>query len=75
MACTCVALTNEALAELGCTLDSAFLFDRATGATSVTVRLGTLLTVKKRGARAVNLIPTFCPFCGVRYQEEASGGC
>lgn len=65
--CNCIDLTNEALREHNCELSLAFEIDRQTGVIQTTVALHTTLLEKKRGARALNILASFCPFCGARY--------
>jgi hypothetical protein len=36
----------------------------------VTISIVTEIVEKKRGARATQVLPTFCPFCGVQYESS-----
>lgn len=69
--CDCIALTNEALKEHNCQLDLAFEIDRETGVIQTTVACHTVLLEKKRGAKALNILASFCPFCGAKYGAAA----
>lgn len=65
--CNCIALTNEALKAHNCELDLAFEINRKTGVIQTTVACHTVLLEKKRGAKALNILATYCPFCGTKY--------
>lgn len=70
MACECIAVMNKAAAEHNTRLCETFMFRRDSEPTLLVV---TLMTEKinTRDRKKVTLLPTFCPFCGVRYREEA----
>lgn len=64
--CKCFKLTNEALAEQGVTLASAFQFNFNTGKATIS---GPFLSVKwiggaKRGKSLPMISCTYCPICG-----------
>lgn len=67
MSCDCLKTMNDRLAERNTKLPETLVFSKPS---YLTVTLTTELVAKKRGARAVGVIPTFCPFCGTRYQPE-----
>jgi len=69
--CECIEETNKLLAEHNTELGFHFLMNRETGGVNQTVRLVTNIIEKKRGARPLAIVPTFCPFCGQRYAPEA----
>jgi hypothetical protein len=67
MACACFDRVNKHLAERNTKLDALFNFSNG-GA--VTVALVTSLVEKKRGARPCIMAPTYCPFCGKKYEKS-----
>lgn len=77
MACECFARINKQLAERGATrLVNHMTFTEEKGdqpsrldmldRAQIAVEL---CADKKRGEKPLTLIATFCPFCGVRYEE------
>jgi hypothetical protein len=70
--CDCIALTDAAIAEHNTEMGVDFQIDRQTGRVTTSIALVTRLIEKKRGARPISILATFCPFCGVRYQPEPS---
>jgi hypothetical protein len=67
--CDCITLTQEALAPRNTEL---VLVLSLTGKRPTTVSIQTQLIEKKRGARALAVIPTYCPFCGEKYPEPSA---
>ena len=68
--CECIHRIDEKLAAAGANtkLKVSFVLDGPrTGMFPV---IGTELIEKKRGASPMTLIPTFCPFCGVKYPSK-----
>lgn len=70
--CDCIELTNKALAEHNTELGLNFQINRQTGGITTYIAIHTTIVEKKRGARPVSILPTFCPFCGTRYLPEES---
>jgi hypothetical protein len=70
--CDCIALTDAELAKHNTEMGANFQIDRQTGHVTTSIALVTRLIEKKRGARPISILATFCPFCGVRYQPEPS---
>lgn len=70
--CKCIGLTDKALEAFNSRLGVDFQIDRKTGRVTSTVAIVTHVVEKKRGARPITMVATYCPFCGVRYQPEAS---
>jgi hypothetical protein len=69
--CDCIDLTNKALVEHNTEMGLDFHIDRETVRVNTSVSLTTRLIEKKRGARPISILATFCPFCGTRYLPEA----
>lgn len=68
MACNCITEMNEALATKNTVLVDVWQFGKPYTTVSIeTKRIENLRDRKK----ATLAIPTFCPFCGTRYEEES----
>lgn len=72
MSCTCIETVNTKLAERNTRLVEAICLRPF----RTSLMIATEVVEKKRGARAVGMFPTFCPFCGVQYEpsETAADG-
>lgn len=68
--CNCIDLTNEALRPHNTHLGLAFQISRNTGGISTTIGIETELIEKKRGAKPMRILASFCPFCGTAYARE-----
>lgn len=71
MACNCMETMDKALAERNTKLSPTLIFGTKEKPGYVTASIGTEVAEKRRGARATGVIPTFCPFCGVKYETAA----
>lgn len=70
--CDCIDETNGLLSQHNTELGLSFLF--RDGRTITLVALQTDLIEKKRGAKPMRILPSFCPFCGTRYPIDAETG-
>ena len=70
MACDCIEVMDAKLATMNHKLMPTMVFPRdgTPGYLMVHITVEKVET-RKRG-QGVNAIPTFCPFCGVRYMPE-----
>lgn len=64
-ACNCAEEVDAKLAEHNTRLLRALCF-RPPGER---LMIETEIVEKKRGARAMSIFPSFCPFCGTKYPE------
>lgn len=71
MACNCIAEMDALLAERNTKLNVSFVFPRD-GSASFTLPLLDVEKIEKRKRVGPALaVPSFCPFCGVRYTAPA----
>lgn len=66
-ACSCIDDINGLLKDRNTELGLAFSINRQTGAVTETVGIETIVSVKKRGAKPVRMLASYCPFCGAKY--------
>ena len=66
MSCNCIDEMDALLAERNTKLSPTFIF---TNPVRSVVTIETEVVAKKRGARPVAMLPTFCPFCGTKYED------
>jgi hypothetical protein len=75
--CECIEQTDKLLAEHNTRLGLNFQWDRKTGVCTSSIAIQTEIVTKKRGARPMALLATFCPICSRRYlaapPAEATG--
>jgi hypothetical protein len=72
MACECLNTVDQRMRDAGhnCRIARSYLLDGPKVGIFPTIT--TQLIEKKRGEKPLALIPTFCPFCGERYNKEAT---
>lgn len=66
--CNCIEVVDAQLAERNTRLVQALTLRPVVRSH---LMIATEVIEKKRGARAVGMFPTFCPFCGVAYEPAA----
>ncbi|WP_054309999.1 hypothetical protein [Mesorhizobium sp. 1M-11] len=68
MACDCITRTNEKLASRNTRLVSTLVFTKPGGEYPL---IRTEQVESGRGkAKACAMLPSYCPFCGVKYKAE-----
>lgn len=71
MACNCITEVDEKLKDYNTKISPTIIFKSPS---YVTVTLVTEQIEKGRGKKkAVTMLPSHCPFCGVKYEEEPVG--
>ena len=72
--CDCMTRVNGSLEDRNTRLQTSFILTRDLSGIDCTP----LLAVEKRDSakrgRPISVIPTFCPFCGVKYPRKGEGG-
>lgn len=64
--CNCIDVVDAMLAERNTRLVQAITLRPV----RTRLMIATEVIEKKRGARAVGMFPTFCPFCGIAYEPS-----
>lgn len=72
MACDCMSTTDRLLAERNTKLSPTIIFGTKERPGYVAVSIVTEVLQKKRGARPVQMLPSYCPFCGVKYEADTA---
>jgi predicted Zn-ribbon and HTH transcriptional regulator len=70
MTCTCIEIVNEKLAERNTKLTQSIVL--RDNRMDMTLLVATEVIVKKRGQSALLMQPSYCPFCGAKYEEDAA---
>lgn len=70
MACDCMTTLDKKLAEGGHNTKISRTFPFYGDAVGMTCTIATQLIEKKRGAKPLSVLPTYCPFCGKKYRES-----
>lgn len=73
MACDCIDVMGKKMAEHNTKLGLTFCFPRDGSPSFSTVTI-VCEKINTRNRTRVSAMPTFCPFCGVRYVPEPSSG-
>ena len=71
MTCKCMDTLNARLAAAGHNTKISRTFPFYENKVGMTCTITTELIEKKRGAKPLSVLPTYCPWCGVKYQGEA----
>lgn len=64
--CNCIEVVDAKLAERNTRLVQALTLRPFRSR----LMIATEIIEKKRGARAIGMFPTFCPFCGIEYEPS-----
>lgn len=72
MSCDCISEMNAKLEPLNTKLSETFSIPRDGSPAYTTVTIQTEKIVSRQRGRAVLAIPSFCPFCGIKFDREAS---
>ena len=67
--CECLARINKELISDGINTNLSVNFIMRKGGFVTRPVLQTELVEKKRGAKPMTVVPTYCPFCGKKYPE------
>ncbi len=68
MTCTCIATTNNGLAEYGAQLDLATMINKE-GRIRRDIQIKTKRLDAKKRTSVPFMVATFCPFCGVEIKR------
>lgn len=73
--CDCLTQLSERLAkeDSNTIIGASMVLDMRTGEQHVVVEIATYKRDPKKREKKRGMIPTFCPFCGTRYQPEPDG--
>lgn len=64
--CDCITALEKKLADTNTALDMAFLINPKTGAMTGKLQIKVAKVDKKLRRGPVIIVPTYCPFCGVK---------
>jgi len=73
MACDCIEVMDMALGPKGRAVDARQIYDLDTGTPlGYVIPIKTTVVHRKRGRHAYDMLPVYCPICGVRYAQEGA---
>ena len=71
MACDCMTKLDKRLADAGHNTKLLRTFPFYGDTVGMTCTIATEVIEKKRGAKPLSVLPTYCPFCAKKYVESA----
>lgn len=72
--CECMTRVNAKLKDRNTKLSVSFCLSADLGDMDTMLLIQTEKVDKKLRTKAVSLVPTFCPFCGVKYPRKGEEG-
>lgn len=72
--CDCMTKVNDSLKDRNTRLQTSFILTRDLSGMDCTPLMAVEKLDTAKRVRAMSVIPTFCPFCGVKYPRKGEEG-